>query len=60
MIEGPEQYALFCIEGTDEDGCVWLCSPKGPDVWRHNLGLGSKVAERLSLWLAEVAHRETA
>lgn len=46
--EGPEQDALFCIEGPDEDGCVWICSPKGRDVWCHNLGPCGKVAERLS------------
>ena len=28
MDEGPDQEALFEIEGPDEDGCVWICSPK--------------------------------
>lgn len=49
--EGPEQGALFCIEGPDEDGCVWICSSKGRDVWCQNLGPAAKVAEALSQWL---------
>ena len=43
MDEGPEQEALFQIEGPDEDGCVWICSSEGPR---------NKVAEVLSRWLA--------
>ena len=27
-----ELEALFQIEGPDEDGCVWACSPAGRDV----------------------------
>jgi hypothetical protein len=54
MIEGPEQEALFCIEGPDEEGCVWICSSEGRDVWCHNLGPSGKVAEKLSQWQASV------
>ena len=49
----PEQKALFEIEGPDEDGCVWICSPEGRDVWCHNLGPKGATAEALSQWLAE-------
>ena len=49
----PEQDALFQIEGPDEDGCVWICSAKGRDVWCQNLGPRQKVAQRLSAWLGE-------
>ena len=31
-MEGPEQEALFQIEGPDEDGCVWACSPDDRNV----------------------------
>jgi len=51
-IDEPEQDALFQIEGPDEDGCVWVCSAAGRDVWCHNAGPGPKVAEVLSQWLA--------
>jgi hypothetical protein len=51
--EGPEQGALFEIEGPDEDGCVWICSPKGhEDVWCRNLGPKDQVAERMLAWFA--------
>ena len=53
MIEEPEQGALFRIEGPDEDGCVWVCSTEGRDVWCNNLGPKDAVAEVLSRWLAE-------
>ena len=49
--EGPEQKALFYIEGPDEDGCVWISSTDEPS-WHHNLGPAEKVAEVLSQWLA--------
>lgn len=50
----PEQAALFEIEGSDEDGCVSVCSPKGdPHVWCQNLGPEDKVTEKWSQWLAE-------
>jgi hypothetical protein len=49
----PEQEALFDIEGPDEDGCVWACSPSGRrDVWCQKLEPAEKVAEKLSQWLA--------
>ena len=51
MTEGPEQEALFQIEGPDEDGCVWACSPEGRDVWCQNLGPKEKVVEVFSEWL---------
>jgi len=38
MTEGPEQDALFQIEGPDEDSCVWICSAEGREVWCQNLG----------------------
>ena len=53
------QGALFQIEGPDEDGCVWICSPDGnPDVWCQNLGPRDKAAEVMSLWLGSIDHDE--
>jgi len=54
MTDEPGQEALFCVEGPNEDGCVWICSSKGRDVWCQNLGPAPKVAEKLSQWLAEL------
>lgn len=48
----PAQRALFQIEGPDEDGCVWICSTEGRDVWCQNLGPEKATAEVLSQWLA--------
>ncbi len=53
MDEGPDQEALFNIEGADEDGCVWICSAKAGD-WCHNMGPADKVAEVLSEWLSSI------
>ena len=53
MEDDPKQGALFEIEGPDEDGCVWMCSAQGRDVWCHNLGPKGPTAEVLSRWLAE-------
>ena len=50
----PKQEALFQIEGPDEDGCVWACSPRGGDVWCQNLGPKEKVVEVYSQWLASI------
>jgi hypothetical protein len=58
LADGPEQAALFQIEGPDEDGCVWICSAKGRDVWCQNLGSRDKVAEVLSQWLASIDDAE--
>jgi hypothetical protein len=49
-----EQGALFQIEGPDEDGCVWACSPEGRDIWCQNLGPKAQVVEVFSQWLASV------
>ena len=38
MEDKPEQGAHFQIEGPDEDGRVWVCSPDGRDSWCRNLG----------------------
>ena len=51
--EGPDQSALFRIEGPDEDGCVWICSPGGRDVWCQNLGPFEPTAEAMAAWLAQ-------
>ena len=59
MIENEtDQEALFEIEGPDEDGCVWACSPGGRNVWCQNLGPKAKVVEVLSQWLASVDAQE--
>ena len=54
----PEQETLFQIEGPDEDGCVWICSAEGRDVWCQNLGPQDKVAEVLSQWLGSIDYDE--
>ena len=54
MDESERQPALFQIEGPDEDGCVWACSPEGRDIWCQNLGPKAQVVEVLSQWLATV------
>lgn len=56
--EELEQEALFEIEGPDEDGCVWICSAKGRDVWCQNLGPTSNVAEVVSQWLGSIDYLE--
>jgi hypothetical protein len=54
MDDEPVQGALFQIEGPDEDGCVWICSADGRDVWCRNLGPAAAVTEVLSQWLASI------
>jgi hypothetical protein len=51
--------ALFQLEGPDEDGFVWACSPEGRHVWCQNLGRTAKVAEVMSRWLGSIDHDET-
>jgi hypothetical protein len=58
LADEPEQEALFQIEGPDEDGCVWICSAEGRDVWCQNLGPREQVAEVLSQWLGSLDHHE--
>ena len=58
--DGPEQGALFEIEGPDEDGCVWICSAAGRADWCQNLGPRDKVAEVLSEWLGSIDFSENA
>lgn len=54
----PVQDALFQIEGPDEDGCVWICSAGGRDVWCQNLGPVDKVTEIMSQWLGSIDYGE--
>ena len=54
MDDGPEQEALFHIEGPDERGCVWIHGTNSRDPWSQNLGPCRKVAEVLSQWLGEI------
>lgn len=56
--EEPAQEALFQLEGPDEDGCVWACSPRGRDIWCQNLGPAEKVADVMSQWLRSFDHDE--
>jgi hypothetical protein len=58
MNDGPEQDALFYIEGPDEDGCVWIYGASAGDPWAQNLGPADKAAEVLSQWLASIDHEE--
>lgn len=45
--------AGFQIEGADDDGCVWACSPSGGDTWCLNLGPEGPAAEAMKRWLDE-------
>ena len=58
MENEPQQEALFELQGPDEDGCVWACSPAGRDVWCQNLGPATKVAEVMSQWLGSIQYDE--
>ena len=58
--EVPERDALFEIEGPDEDGCVWICSAAGRDVWCHIPGPRDELAEVLSQWLGSIDSGEDA
>ena len=50
--DGPEQGALFQIEGPDEDGCVWICSKiDARDQWCQNLGPFESAAQAMVEWL---------
>lgn len=43
----------FEIQGPDDVGCAWICSPPGDDAWRHNLGQAGIVADAMARWLQE-------
>ncbi len=58
MDDGPEQDALFYLEGPNEDGRVWISSTDEPG-WHHHLGPADKVAEVLSHWLASFNDAES-
>ena len=45
----PDQSALFEIEASDEDACVWLVAGKGEDAVAVNLGPREAVATKLGL-----------
>lgn len=44
----------FELQGPDDNGDVWICSPEGRDVWCHNLGPKEQVAEAMSQWLGSI------
>ena len=54
MDDEPEQEALFELQGPDDSGCVWACSPAGRDVWCQNLGSTGSVAAVLAEWLEAI------
>jgi len=56
--DGPEQEALFNIEGPDERGRVWVHGTSSRDPWAQSLGPADKVAEVLSQWLASLDDAE--
>ncbi len=56
--DGPDQEALFYIEGPDERGCVWAHGASSADPWARNLGPQDKVAAVLSRWLGSIEHDE--
>jgi hypothetical protein len=58
MDDEPDQEALFEIEGPDEDGCVWICSPEGREVWCRNLGPKDAAAEKMCKRLGSIDYLE--
>ena len=49
----------FEIQHPDENGDVWIVSPKGePNAWGHNLGPVDDVAEAFSQWLGSIDYME--
>lgn len=56
--DGPDQEALFYIEGPDERGCVWAHGASSADPWARNLGPQDQVARVLSQWLVSIEHNE--
>ena len=58
MDDEPLHEALFELQGPDDDGCVWACSPEGRDVWCQNLRPTAKVAEVPSQWLGTIDYDE--
>lgn len=50
--------AQFELQGPDDNGDVWICSPEGRDVWCHNLGPTEQVAEAMSQWLGSIDYDE--
>lgn len=53
-LDGAAQGALFRIEGPDDDGCVWICSAEGREVWCQNLGPAPAAATAMASWLGSV------
>lgn len=54
----PEQNAVFQTDENDEDGCVWICSAEGRDVWCLSLGPKERVAAKLSEWFGSIDYLE--
>lgn len=48
----------FDLEGPDDNGDVFVCSPEGRDVWCHNLGPWQDAAEIMCEWLGSVEYLE--
>lgn len=42
---------MFEIQGPDENGDAWICSPEGRDVWCRNLGPYEAASEVMCQWL---------
>jgi hypothetical protein len=53
-IDGPAQGPLFKLEHDSEDGCAWICSKEGRDVWCRNLGPISAACTVMANFLGEV------
>lgn len=49
----------FELQGPDENGHVWICSPEGdPEPWCHNLGPVADAAEAMCEWLGSIDYDE--
>ena len=48
----------FEIQGPDDDGFVWICSPPGRQMWCHNIGRTEQAAEVMSQWLGSIEDGE--
>jgi hypothetical protein len=46
--------ASFELQGPDENGDAWACSPEGRGVWCRNLGPWEEAAAVMSQWLGSL------
>jgi hypothetical protein len=50
----------FEIQGPDDQGYVWICSPPGRQMWCHNIGRVDEAAAVMSQWLGSMGEPHAA